>query len=192
MTWTNTTRGRALDLLAPLPGDIDIEEIALALGNQCRYAGCVRRFYSVAEHSVHIAAWLEWEHDDLDLTLGGLLHDAAEAYTGDITWPVQAVLWSQSEAARAAYKQAQAGLDALIAVRAGLDLERLSDPRVKDADMRILLDERAALLTRAPRPWFVDGMEPLGVDIEGWGPAEAGQRWLAVYREIQARREVVL
>lgn len=188
MTWSNTTRGRALDLLDPQPDDIDIEEIGRSLGYQCRYAGGVRRFYSVAEHSVLIADYL-WEHGP-DMALAGLLHDAAEAYTGDITWPMQAILWGASSEARAAYKAVQSRIDALIAGRARLDVALLQDPMVKAADLRILLDERAALLTPAPRPWDIEEMEPLGVRITGWGPEEAGRRWLATYHGLQGRRMV--
>jgi len=57
MTWTHTSRGRALDLLNPVAADIDLNEIGRALGHQCRYNGCLTYFYSVAEHSVHMARY---------------------------------------------------------------------------------------------------------------------------------------
>lgn len=188
MTWTHTTRGRALDLLAPVADDVDLAEVAAALGRQCRYNGCVQRFYSVAEHSCLMAGWfLEGPHDDataIDLALGALLHDAAEAYTGDITWPVQQVLWAAAPAARTAYQAMQARLDALIAAAAGIDVELLHHEQVKRADLRILLDERDALLPMpSPRPWPIEvdlGLGPLGVAVECWGPEDAAARWLGM------------
>lgn len=200
MTWTHTSRGRALDLLDPRLEDVDLDEIATALGNQCRYNGCVRAYYSVAEHSVLIAEWLEDQEQYRRVVLGGLLHDAAEAYTGDITWPVQAVLFdlpdgegeTQFEAVgrervRFRYKAMQRRLDALIVDKvnaaAGREVVTVADlhcEAVRSADLRILLDERKALLTEPPpRPWAIEeaGGRPLGVEIQGWDPAYAGKMW---------------
>lgn len=53
--WMQTYTGRQFWPLDPLPEDVFIEDIAHALSMQCRYAGHVTRFYSVAEHSVLIA-----------------------------------------------------------------------------------------------------------------------------------------
>jgi hypothetical protein len=191
MTWTHTTRGKALDLLDPQPGDVDLDEIALALGNQCRYAGGVRRFYSVAEHSVLIARWLRDHAHPLDVQLAGLLHDAAEAYTGDITYPMQAVLWSASPAARAAYREVQRKLDAAICALVHLDPKLLHCEAVKQADLRILLDERDELLgLPTPRPWAVeaDGYTPLGVRILCASPTEARDAWAHTLRTLLRER----
>lgn len=69
--WTHTSRGRAFDLLSPSPVDVDVEEVARALGFLCRYAGGVSRYYSVAEHSVLICDWLLQETGDEVLALAG-------------------------------------------------------------------------------------------------------------------------
>jgi hypothetical protein len=196
VTWTHTSRGRALDLLDPQPDDVDLEEIARALGHQCRYNGCTRQFYSVAEHCVLIARALRRDGATPDLQLAGLLHDAAEAYTGDLTWPVQAVLFAggpdhdPGPQIRRRYKAMQARLDALICALVGLDPEWLDDERVHDADMRILLDEREVLLEGRPRPWVVDGQEPLGVTIGCLSPEVARIGWLHELERIQIARGV--
>lgn len=49
---------------------------------------------------------------------------------------------------------------------------------VKDADSRILLDERAALMSSTAHPWAVDGLEPLDVPVAGWTPDVAEQCYL--------------
>lgn len=178
MTWTHTSRGRALDLLDPKPGDVDLGEIGQSLAQQCRYNGCVRRFYSVAEHSVLISRWLFATFPEVpQLRIAGLLHDAAEAYTGDITYPMQVVLWASAPEAREAYKQVQARLDALICGPLDFSPEWLHCPEVRNADLRILLDEREALLLGRPKPWDVEDMGPLGVTIEGWSPSYAFLTW---------------
>lgn len=82
-----TITGRVVDLAAPTPDMIDIEDIAHALSMLCRYTGHVEYHYSVAQHSclVHDMIGAEWK-------LWGLLHDAHEAYAGDISRPYKAML----------------------------------------------------------------------------------------------------
>ena len=69
--------------------DICIEDIAHALANINRFNGATKRPISVAQHSVFVArligdsySLLETDHE---LGLQGLLHDASEAYLGDVT-----------------------------------------------------------------------------------------------------------
>lgn len=68
---------------------LDIEDIANSLAHICRYGGHVPHFYSVAEHSVHVANWLEDFGYDKQTIITGLLHDAAEAYVGDMVRPLK-------------------------------------------------------------------------------------------------------
>ena len=82
--WGCTFTGRRYWPADPRPGDFDIRDIAHALANQCRFGGHVRRFYSVAEHSVRVS--LECEPGD---ELWGLLHDASEAYLVDVPRPAK-------------------------------------------------------------------------------------------------------
>lgn len=75
--------GIKFHFLNPSKDEIDIKDIAFSLANQCRFNGHVS-FFSVAEHSVAVAARLQ-----PDLQLAGLLHDAAEAYLSDIPSPIK-------------------------------------------------------------------------------------------------------
>lgn len=189
MTWTftHTSRGHLLDLADPDPDHVHLDEIADALGNQCRYNGCVRRFYSVAEHSVRMAWWFLGQGKPRK-ALAALLHDAAEAYTGDLTWPVQQLLFSAAPEAKIAYDAMKARLDAIICAKVGLDVAELHDPEVKTADLRILLDERAVLLDPNPTPWPIEtelGLTPIGAAVHGWGPQEAADRWLHELEELR-------
>jgi hypothetical protein len=63
--------------------DIYIEDIAYALSNITRFCGQLP-FYSVAKHSIEVAKLLPKQ-----LRLAGLLHDASEAYIGDVITPVK-------------------------------------------------------------------------------------------------------
>ena len=85
-TWT----GRRVDVLDLKPNDIVIDDIAHALSRLCRYNGHVDGYLSVARHSI----WVSERLEDLfgkgsPLLFMGLLHDAAEAYLGDLTRPLK-------------------------------------------------------------------------------------------------------
>jgi len=76
-----TVSGRVIDLADPNPRDLVIGDIAHGLAHVCRFAGHLPMFYSVAEHSL-LVMWILYE---TPLRLHGLLHDASEAYLGDVS-----------------------------------------------------------------------------------------------------------
>jgi len=76
--------GKFIDFFNMVPDDICIEDIAHALARKCRWNGWTKDFYSIAEHSIHVAAFVPEE-----LKLTALLHDASEAYLFDIPRPVK-------------------------------------------------------------------------------------------------------
>ena len=107
MYWLQTFTGKKIDLINPTREMVDIEDIAHSLSMICRYNGHCRDFYSVAEHSgmvetmgSQILLRREAERNSGKLSapprptseivqqsLALLLHDAAEAYIGDLTNP---------------------------------------------------------------------------------------------------------
>lgn len=86
MTWIITHTGHKFHLTEDKMGNnpIHVEDIATALAKQCRFNGHSQGFYSVAEHSVRVST--EVPHN---LAFVALLHDAAEAYVGDLVSPVK-------------------------------------------------------------------------------------------------------
>lgn len=82
-----TFSGQTVNILDPDPATININDIAHALSNQCRFSGHTSHFYSVAEHSVLVAKAVPFSE-----ALAGLLHDASEAYLVDIPTPVKVLL----------------------------------------------------------------------------------------------------
>lgn len=82
-TWT----GQRVDPLNFQPSDANVYDIAHALARQCRYNGHVEHFVSVALHSVWVSHRLRNESPELQMW--GLLHDATEAYIGDMVKPLK-------------------------------------------------------------------------------------------------------
>lgn len=169
--WMQTQSGRQFYPLDPRPDDFNITDIAHALSMQCRYAGHVDRFYSVAEHCVLVSQGVPAE-----VAREGLMHDAAEAYVGDMVRPLKINVGQ--------FKGIE---DSILYVMA--DRYQLAWPfpeAVHDADNRILLTERAALLSNTRHPWDPDleQLEPLDVPIHAWSPAEAKAQFLARFEEV--------
>lgn len=115
--------------LDPRVEDVKIEDIAHALSNLCRFTGHTRGFYSVAQHSVHVAEILP-----LEAQAYGLLHDATEAYMADLARPLK------HDPALAEYRRLEAVLELVICARFGVDpLNTSIRSLVKEAD-ELLLD----------------------------------------------------
>lgn len=169
--WMQTVSGRQFYPLHPRPEDVDPGDIAHALSLLCRYNGHVDRFYSVAEHCVLLSHAVSPEN-----ALWALLHDATEAYIGDMVRPLKRHIGQ--------YQLIEARLMLHIAERFALPprhglLQGQIPAEVKEADSRILLDERAVLMSATRHAWEIDGLQPLGVTIYGWQPEQAKREYAA-------------
>lgn len=88
MALIRTSSGKTIDLFNLQPEDIELADIIKALPNICRYGGRINTHYSVAQHSCELAKWL-FTHNEADLVPLALLHDACEAYIGDMIYPIK-------------------------------------------------------------------------------------------------------
>jgi hypothetical protein len=170
MSWIQTYVGKQFWPLAPRAEDLDIRDIAHSLSLQCRFNGHCRVFYSVAEHSVRVAAQLPDE-----LALWGLLHDAAEAYLGDLTRPLR----RQVEARW--FNEAEDRLLKVIAATFGLTWPM--PPSVRAADDVLLVTEARDLMVEPPTSWSIEA-EPLPERIEPRAPAAAEALFLERYEAL--------
>src|SRR5215211_8159120 len=110
-----TLSGRRVNPLDAAPEDIDPADIARALANTCRFGGHSKAFYSVAQHSAIVCDLLEERGATPDELMAALLHDAAEAYLGDLPHPLK----HRSELG-AAFRVAEKRLEAVIEERFAL------------------------------------------------------------------------
>lgn len=102
--WIMTYTGRIVNPLDLKPEEICIEDIAHGLALVNRFAGHTAKPISVAQHSVYVSRLV----DGTPFTMQGLLHDASEAYLGDVT------KWVKADAAFAVYRVAEALIQRLI------------------------------------------------------------------------------
>lgn len=86
-----TLSGIQFNLFDPTPAMIDIEDIASGLSNKGHFSGLTASFFSIAQHSVMVCdEFAFWDFFiDPKLKLLALLHDAAEAYIGDMITPLK-------------------------------------------------------------------------------------------------------
>lgn len=101
--WFVTFTGRRFYPFDARLEDIDIVDIAHSLSLQTRWMGHCKTFYSIASHSLACARVAEQQglahmqrennpgisSDDMDVMRWCLMHDASEAYVGDIIRPIK-------------------------------------------------------------------------------------------------------
>jgi len=95
-TTMETYSGRMVDLSKPDPNQISIEDIAWHLSRIPRFGGATNKenVYTVAQHSVLVLNRVKQTTgtEDNAVLLTALLHDAHEAYMGDIVSPMSNLL----------------------------------------------------------------------------------------------------
>ena len=87
MTWILTNSAKPMSLLRPRADLVTPADIAHSLAHICRFNGHCKHHYSVAQHSLLVASIVPDEDQ-----LPALLHDAAEAYVGDMVRPLKQLL----------------------------------------------------------------------------------------------------
>lgn len=177
---TIITRGRTyFDFEDPSRSEITIEDIAAGLSRECRYAGQLPDYveiYSVAQHSVLCSQIVAPEFQ-----LHALLHDAAEAYMGDLTSPLKRLCPD--------FKAIEKRVEAEIWSRFGLlpDLP----PEVKRADY-ILLHTEKRDIQRLEHEWpGLADYPPMAERISPWSQRTSMRMFLNRYHQLTSGRSRV-
>lgn len=167
--YMTTYTGIKFTLFEPKGEDVSITDIAHALSMLCRFTGHCQRFYSVAQHCVHVSHLVAPEH-----ALEGLLHDASEAYINDLNRPMK------HHPQMSGYRDAELVLDLVIRRKFGLPLSESAD--VKDADDQIVCSEARQLLR--PVPSWAEKREAISGWLPVWDPAAAETQFIYRYQSL--------
>lgn len=145
-TWMQTYTNKRVYPLELKIEDIDINDIAHSLSLQCRFNGHCRRFYSVAEHSILVSDLISDEYG-IECKFAALLHDAAEAYIGDIIRPVKQQLRVGSIEKR---------IEELVYKKFGVSVESEMMEAIKMADNAAVIGEGKILFgAEATNDWNI-------------------------------------
>lgn len=169
-----TYMGRHVHPLCPSPDEIDIEDIAHSLSQTCRFLGHTDGFYSVAQHSVLVSELVPAED-----ALWGLLHDASEAYLGDLPAPIKC------EPEMGVYRIAEDGM--MLAVCRKFCLRPGMPKSVMAADRLALATEFRDVTTVDDPDWIVGecGVAPMAdYAILPWPSLVAEDRFLRRFWEL--------
>lgn len=170
-----TISGKKIDFNNLDPNNIDIMDIAHALGKICRFGGHVNRFYSVAQHSI-IVAHLVPEH----CKRAALLHDASEAYLGDVVKPLKMLLGKS-------YGRIEDYFTSTINLKFGILLTYEIEDEIKQADRYALEIEHECFRKNNIKP-FMAVMERLhllsNIDHPAYSDRMAKTMFLGAYESI--------
>ncbi len=166
-----TKSGVYFNFLHPDRSAINIEDIAHGLSHVCRFAGQCNQFYSVAEHSWHVSKMMPTK----ELALVGLLHDAAEAYVGDVTAPLKQLLIN--------YKLIEERVHNAIFYQLGID--PVMPPIIKEVDLRMLATEQKTLMPPHDDEWqLIAGVAPYDFAVNCWSPMKSKVMFLERFEEL--------
>lgn len=128
--------GGFFDFNNPEISEFTIEDIARNLSHINRFTGSTEVAYNVAQHSVYVslACPQEW-------AMEALMHDACEAFLGDVSKPLKNMLPD--------YRKIEYKVEKAIFKK--YDLEFPFDSRVKDADNAVFVCERRDLQPKCPQ-----------------------------------------
>lgn len=175
MSAIQTFTGRWFDLAAPDPAQVDVVDVAHSLSQINRYTGHTTRPYSVAQHCVLISRIVPET-----LAFDALMHDAAEAYVGDLSRPLRMLLPEFDDIEHRVR----------VAVGAALGFDPEISAQVRDFDTLMLFWERRDLLVRTPQPWVGEGDYDSRIPsapIRPWLPSAAERLFLERYAELTSQ-----
>lgn len=161
MTYFIMHSGRQIDLSSLTSKDIRLEDIAHHLTKICRFGGALNldQHYSVAQHSLLLVRHARSRRYNINIQRALLLHDATEAYLGDIVTGLKSLLPD--------YNALETKVQELINKKYNISQSPYVKQIVKELDTRIVLDE-ALFFSPQHYPHFkkqLPDMEPLGIEL---------------------------
>lgn len=172
--WQQTFSGLRFFPLDPQVEEIRIEDIAHGLSHGAyRFAGQCDDPYTVAQHSCMVSDYME--HHKFE----GLMHDASEAYIGDLTRPLKHSVMLEN------FRVVEHRLQGVINAAFDLDMSPDIAAYIKSFDNRAVLTEKLHLFTRQ-LSGKQGGFEPFPVAyIKVWGAKQAEYEFLKRFHELK-------
>lgn len=173
-TWMQTWSGNKVSILDPQIEDIDIDDIINSISKLCRFNGQCSIFYSVAQHCVegsHLAGKLFGE----DIAREFLLHDATEAYVGDMIRPLKVH--------DKLFQEIEERFYGVIARRFNFPFEMTQECKYID-DVMVTWEKRDIMPNSDPWPNLPDITEYNFPKIEEWRWTTALRLYKERYREL--------
>ena len=176
-TLIETAAGLQFDLQNPEAQMVSLADIAHSLGHICRYTGHCHGFYSVAEHSVLCSEVAEESWDERMAVLA-LLHDAAEAYIGDINNPLKQML-------KPRISEIEAAIQAQVWTAMGIPAPAPEEHHnIKYVDAVLLACEARDLMTSGGRWWEIPVDADRHIKPHCWKPMRAMDEFLVRAAEL--------
>ena len=185
--WMQTASGRAFDLLTPRPAQVSLDDIAHALARIARFSGHTPEVWSVAAHSRLVTRIVAQRSSDRELRLAALLHDAHEAYLGDMTRPVKEALAWLDPGARETWRLLEQRIQGAIHHAFGLPafLPVAWSDAIHHADACALHVEGIMFMTPFARPWHPLPVPDCPVPaLEPCSPAEDARLFATLLRDL--------
>jgi len=201
-----TFSGKSFYPFDPRPEDVDINDIAHALSLICRFNGHCKEFYSVAEHSVRVAWYMQNRYREYGMcmplpdvtSIYGLMHDSPEFVLIDFPRPLKINFPEYTKLEKNVYQ--------CILRKFGLstDLDNIPcfdnygcnntcyfptrnfipvSQVVKKADDILLATEKRDLMEREPQSWKLEA-EPLAKKIIPYSSKDAERLFLDEFHRL--------
>ena len=185
--WFQTYSGKKFYVLDPRPEDICIEDIAHSLSMLCRFNGHCEEFYSVAQHSVFVSEIVDSmvapAFSPPEARLCALLHDAAEAYLGDMIRPLKRSLGPEFKRAE---ERVQTAIHQALMPRLAEAPELLMH-EIKRADEVALATEKRDMVKEGEGTWKINARPHDCRSLTSWSPELAEEQFLGRYFRLTAR-----
>ncbi len=171
--YVSTYSGNRFYPLEPRIDQVAIEDIAHGLAYLCRFNGQTSEFYSVAQHSLVVSSLVPRE-----LRLAALLHDAAEAYLGDMVKPLKVLMPD--------FAALEDRVTAIIGATFAIDFSDYGP--IKRADLIALATEKRDLMPHSVERWaYLDDVRALPRRIVPMSPRQAKQAFLKEFELLNSQ-----
>lgn len=168
-----TASGRYFNFLSPDHTEIALVDISTGLANTCRFGGQCQRFYSVAEHCVLMSYIVPEGFERM-----ALMHDAAEAYTGDIPKPLKQLLPD--------FAVIEERVEAAVAY--AFCLPEKMPPEIKLADRQMLCAEQMQVMGNTDEWVHTQSTEPAQIAVQFWSPSRAKKEFSDRFKALRTKQ----